>query len=201
MDLLHTGGLALVPDDAAMMLTVLQSAAATGALISIDANLRLTAEPDHDNYRKWVLRAMREAHILKLSDEDLEALGVRGLPWSDLQPLLFGEARTQLVALTHGDGGATLLTRSQRVTMPAPTNLTVVDTVGAGDCFHAGLIAFFKRAGCLRSGALLAALPRDLLDAALAHAIASASINITRAGCEPPTWDEVAAFKARGMIG
>jgi fructokinase len=197
LELLHTGSLALVAEDAAKILTVLRAAAAYGAIISLDANLRLAVETEHDTYCQWVRRAMGEAHIVKLSDEDLDALALGSLPLPRLQELLFGASRTQLVALTHGGAGATLLTRRSRVSRAAPARLTVVDTVGAGDCFHAGLIAFLKHAGCLDSGAQLATLDPELLSAALEHAIASASINVTRVGCDPPRWGEVSAFKAR----
>lgn len=78
--------------------------------------------------------------------------------------------------------------------MPAPADLAIVDTVGAGNCFHAGLIACLQGTGHLSSPAALRALPPEALETALLHALASASINIMQAGRKPPTWDQVRAF-------
>jgi len=75
----------------------------------------------------------------------------------------------------------------------------VIDTVGAGDCFHAGLIAYLDRAGKLIAGQNseeLAKLDAPFLQKAVKHAIASASLNVMRAGCNPATWAETADFAA-----
>jgi fructokinase len=72
----------------------------------------------------------------------------------------------------------------------------VIDTVGAGDCFLAGLVASLQRAGAL-SGAALASLDNATLQQALRCAIATASLNVMREGCNPPTTLEVAQFLAQ----
>jgi fructokinase len=201
LELLHTGGLALVPADVGKILAVLRMAAASGAIISLDVNLRPAAVSEHEQYRTGVIDAIRTAHIVKASDEDLDVLELGGLSPHALADALFAasntQLNTQLVAVTRGVKGAALFTRHARAERPAPVGLPVVDTVGAGDCFHAGLIAYLKNAGMLASPADLAGLGQDALEDALEHAIASASINVTRAGCQPPTWGEVNEFKAQ----
>lgn len=189
--LLHTGGLALVPADLDKVSAVIAAATRRGVLISIDANLRPMAVPQRAAYSAGVLRVLGMAHIVKVSDEDLEILGLGAASPQELTDALFGESSVQLVALTRGAQGATLMTRHAEATLAAPTGLAVVDTVGAGDCFQAGLLAYLKHGDKLASPALLEKLDRDFLAAALRHAIASASINITRAGCSPASWDEV----------
>ncbi len=189
--LLHTGGLALVPADLDKICAVMTAATRHGALISIDANLRPMAVPQRAGYIAGVLRALNLAHIVKVSDEDLEVLGLGAVSLQELADMLFGASSVQLIALTRGAQGATLMTRHAAVTLAAPIGLAVVDTVGAGDCFHAGLLAYLQRGGKLASPAWLEKLEPDFLTAALRHAIASASINITRAGCSPASWDEV----------
>lgn len=193
--LIHTGGLALVPADLDKILTTIGTAASRGTLISIDANLRPMAVKQHADYVAGVKRVLQQAHIVKVSDEDLEVLGLGDATLEQLAAALFEASSVQLIALTRGAAGAALLTRSQQVSMATPDQLTVIDTVGAGDCFHAGLIAYLQHADQLASAACLEQLDQAFLQAALQHAIAAASINITRTGCDPATWEQTIAFR------
>ena len=190
---LHTGGLALMPEDCAKTLAVLAAAAARGALVSVDANLRPLAASDLAAYLGGVRAALRHAHIVKASDEDLAHLGLGGLPLPELAASLFGDSALELLAITRGAHGASLLTRHAQVDLPTAGVRDIVDTVGAGDCFHAGLLGYLHRHGALANLAALRAASPGLLRAALAHAIAAAGINIRRAGCEPASWDETVA--------
>jgi fructokinase len=74
------------------------------------------------------------------------------------------------------------------VALPVPPGVVVVDTVGAGDCFQAGLVASLQDAGPL------ADLDAAVLARALRYAIATASLNVMRAGCNPPLRAEVERF-------
>lgn len=190
MEVLHTGGLAMVPEDIDKTLLVMAEAAARGALLSLDVNLRPVAVADQERYAGGVLKAMRQAHIIKMSDEDLAALGLARLRPTEVADTFFHQSSTELIALTLGARGAVLLSRTHCVALSAPPDLKVVDTVGAGDCFHAGLVAYLRRAGALSSAQDLRNLDQRTIESALRHAIAAASINVTRAGCQPPTWQE-----------
>ena len=86
-----------------------------------------------------------------------------------------------------------LITRAGSVRVATPQGLQVVDTVGCGDCFQAGLVASLESSGLLSPAALAGAAP-EALDRAARHAVATASLNATRSGCNPPTAAEVAAF-------
>ncbi len=196
LKLLHTGGLALVPEDLDKTLAAVRAAAAFDALVSIDANLRLIAVREHEKYIQGVLRALRHAHIVKVSDEDLGHLGLGNATPDKLASVFFEDTQTRLVALTRGGDGATLMTRDACVEMAAPDGLTVADTVGAGDCFHAGLIAYLRHVGRLSTQGI-EQLDKILLRDALRHAIAAASLNITRVGCDPATWEETCSFKKK----
>ena len=193
--LLHTGGLALVPADLDKILTTIGTAISRGTLISIDANLRPMAVKQHADYIAGVRRVLQQAHIVKVSDEDLEVLGLNNATLEEISAALFENSIAQLIALTRGAAGATLMTRTQQVTIATPDKLTVVDTVGAGDCFHAGLIAYLQHANKLASVDSLEQLEPAFLQAALQHAIAAASVNIMRTGCDPATWEQTVAFR------
>jgi fructokinase len=191
--LLHTGGLALVPEDIEKMLAVVRAAKQRDMIVSVDANLRPLVVQNREAYVAGVRRMLREAHILKVSDEDC---GLLNLDHNDLKALathFFADSSLEIIAVTRGAQSAALLTRSGQISCPVPSNLAVVDTVGAGDCFHAGLIAYLERSGHLRTPSALRQLQHEVLQAALRHAVYSASLNVMSAGCDPATWEQVQA--------
>lgn len=190
--LFHTGGLALLPVDLEATLEVMQAAAQRGALISVDANMRPLACADLPAYAAGVRRALAQAHLVKVSEEDLLHLGCKGDPVHAARTLLEAP-NVKLVALTLGPDGAVLLTRSASVAVGAPAGIQVVDTVGCGDCFLAGLAASLQTAGVLGESALADAGAATLEQAAR-YAVASASLNAMREGCDPATAAEVNQF-------
>jgi fructokinase len=191
--LLHTGGLALVPDDIGTTLAVAAAAAGKGALVSIDANLRPLAVPDLGPYAAGVRQALALAHLVKVSEEDLLYLGMDSADPVAAARTLFDGTATQLIALTLGAGGGVLLSRDVTVALPVPADVHVVDTVGAGDCFQAGLVASLHAMHVLALDAL-PGLDAPRLERALRYAIATASIDVMRAGCNPPLRAEVEQF-------
>jgi fructokinase len=193
ISLLHTGGLALIPEDVDKVISVMQEVAKRGGVLSVDANLRPIASNDLAAYRAGVLRALSHAHIIKVSDEDLHHLGFAPDNLIASTKKLFEKTAVQLIALTLGANGAALITRSA-ITQLTPPKIAVQDTVGAGDCFQSGLIGYLAHAEKLSQEAIKK-LDEKLLINTLHHAIAAASINITRAGCDPATWEETVAFK------
>jgi len=72
----------------------------------------------------------------------------------------------------------------------------VVDTVGAGDTFHAGLLSWLDANGLLNPGGV-AGLSEAQVTAALDFAAAAAAIVCTRRGANPPSWAEVEQFMAK----
>ena len=125
--------------------------------------------------------------MIKASDEDLACLDIPGATALEQAAHLLRSSQAACLALTRGPDGATLLTRSGQVFHARESQpVTVVDTVGAGDCFLAGLVAALLDNGLASNwGEALveASLAKDLLS----RAIASASLCIMQRGCVPPT--------------
>jgi fructokinase len=146
----HTGALALVPPDDAGMMEVVRHCRALGVLCTVDVNMRpqiaqtLGIGPSH--YRDAALAVLSAAHVAKVSDEDLHHLGFPGAPQVAARALLHRGCR--LVILTLGAEGAWAISSEEEVFEPAQV-VEVVDTVGAGDCFFAGLIASLQHQGTL----------------------------------------------------
>jgi len=70
-------------------------------------------------------------------------------------------------------------------TFVAAHRVEVVDTVGAGDTFNAGLLAGLHRAGALTKAGL-AGLTDAVLVPALELGVAAAAVTVPRAGANPP---------------
>ncbi|MCB9527825.1 MAG: PfkB family carbohydrate kinase [bacterium] len=195
--LLHTGSLALVRADLPRMRVVLRAALARGAMITVDVNMR----PGVERLPEWraaVRSLLPFCDVVKVSDADLALLGVDGDPveaGARLRPHVGGG----VVVVTQGAAGATIQNAAHRVSRAAYPVPRVVDTIGAGDCFQAGLIAWMRHLGRVR--------PRGLRDADAAtlgglldHACASAALSVTRAGCDPPDWAAVGEVVRAGRV-
>ncbi len=193
LSLVCTGALALSPDDAQTYLPWLASQREAGRTVVIDANLRPSVMPDLAAYRQHVLAALQYADVIKASDEDLACLALPGdTPLAQATALLQG-SQAVCLALTLGPKGAALLTRSGQVFHAREKQpVVVVDTVGAGDCFLAGMIASLLDNG-LASNWGSAPVEASLAEDLLVRAVSSASLCIMQRGCVPPTRDEVQA--------
>ncbi len=185
--ILHTGGLSLLPRHRDLYLPLMREARERGLLISIDANLRPVAAGLYlQAYRANVREALGLADLVKVSEEDLAHLGLEGDPLSVAMQLR-ADIGAQLLCLTCGAQGAHLVAQGCVLEQTTPAGLTVADTVGAGDCFYAGFLAYLHRLAPDAAGEF-GTLPPALLGKALRHAVAAASLNVERVGCEPPTW-------------
>jgi fructokinase len=196
-----TGCLALAPQDSDRYLPWLRECRDAGIAVVVDANLRPSVMADDAAaWRASVGAALALADVIKVSEEDLRHL----LPESG-DPVraaagLFALGPAQLVALTLGGEGALLLARDGRGWLARDTaDVQVADTVGAGDCFLAGLVA-----GLLDEGGLRQRTGADIASSgaarALARAVVSASHCVQQRGCVPPHADEVARALALGTV-
>ncbi|WP_426005087.1 carbohydrate kinase family protein [Paenarthrobacter sp. NyZ202] len=192
--LLHTGSVAtaLEPGAAAVLAAVEQ--AHPNSTISFDPNCRPSLIADRDHARTQAERFVALADIVKASDEDLAFL------YPDVDPLesarrwlsLGGTEGPALVVVTRGAWGPWGITAAGETHVPAPS-VDVVDTVGAGDSFMAGLLSALVDRGLVgaQNREELRAMPAETLAAIMEHAAKAAAVTVSRAGANPPTRAEL----------
>jgi fructokinase len=186
--ILHTGSLALEPEDLVKVKTLLAFAKSRGVRISIDINIRMDFVTDKAAYRDGIEELVPLCDYIKASDEDLSKL-YPNMQVSDALDKFKSLIPNALFAYTEGDKGALLCTQTAEITMPVLHPDVFGDTVGAGDTFYSMLLSY------LWSENLDAISPALLSDKqlrpALRHSIVAASINVSRHGCVPPSKIEV----------
>jgi fructokinase len=157
--------------------------------ISIDPNVRPTVTPDMNEWRRRFEAFLPYADIVKASDEDL-ALGYG--PDTDISQIVehWHSAGPSLILVTQGPKGSTGYLRGQPPVSVPGRSVNVIDTVGAGDTFHAAVLAYLSKIGRLERSAL-SNLTQPELEQALRYAVTASSITCTRQGANVPTADEV----------
>ncbi|MER9061305.1 carbohydrate kinase [Mesorhizobium sp. M0482] len=157
-------------------------------VMMLDPNIRPNFIPDKAKHLRRIRNMMAMADIVKLSDEDLNWFGEAGSHedvvrnWLDRGP--------KLIVVTHGSEGAVGYSSQHRVTV-VPDKVEVVDTVGAGDTFNAGILASLHEQGLLSKTAI-ASLPEDAIQKALTLGAKAAAVTVSRAGANPPWRHEIA---------
>lgn len=188
---LHTGSIAATLQPGADGVLELVRSAREHSTISYDPNARPSLMGSAEAARPVIERLIRLADVVKASDEDIRWL----YPGRPLTAVLADWAAMgpSLCAVTQGGQEAVVLAAGRIEHFPTlPT--VVVDTVGAGDSFMAGLISGLVDEGLLggadsRERLRFAGWPR--LNTAISRALACAAITVSRAGANPPTRAEL----------
>ncbi len=179
---LFFGGISLVVEPCARAYEALMLREAPRRVMMIDPNIRPGFIRDEAAYRARIDRMLAAADIVKLSDEDLGWLEGPGGTDAHVAALL--RRGPKLVCITRGADGVSGYTANRRVDVAA-ARAQVVDTVGAGDTFNAGLLAALDQAGALTKDGV-ASLSDDTLRAALSLGARAAAVTVSRAGANPP---------------
>ena len=181
---LHVGTLALTLEPVATATEAVVERLSGQALITFDPNIRPWVITDPEVYRARVRRVLAHSHVLKVSEEDLDWL------YPDLPAV---EAIREMLAigptvglLTRGPNGALVVTRTAEVAVPAP-RAKVVDTIGAGDAFGGGFLAWWSERALTHED--LGTI--DLTVEATAFACLVAARTCSRPGANPPHRSEL----------
>jgi fructokinase len=190
VEVLHVGTLGIHLEPVADAIEALVQRLAQNALIAVDPNVRPGVLADPAAFRGRLARLLERADVLKLSEDDLAWLAPASRPEAGLRALLGG---ARVGVLTRGGDGALVVTRTHAVDVPAP-RVDVVDTIGAGDAFGGGLVAWWHMGGHGREELGDA----DAVAEAARFACQVAALTCARAGATPPTLAEVRSATAAG---
>lgn len=188
---LHTGSLATMLPPGADDVAAIVQAARDRAMVSFDPNFRPSLVDDPRAARDRVTTLVAGSDIVKASLDDL-ALLYPGRRYQEIAAQWL-DGGTGLVVVTMGAEGAWACTRQREIAVAARP-VDVVDTVGAGDAFTAGLLSALGRAellGAARRGAL-GDIGHDTLTEVLTFASRVAALTCGRRGANPPTTMELA---------
>ena len=190
-DWLFTGGLGLVFEPMADTVEVMLDDRPAACAVMIDVNCRPRIVRDRDRYLSRLHRVVERADVVKVSDDDLAYLTPGVAPLDAARTLLAHGPRA--VLLTAGGAAVHVLTPDGELDVPVP-RVDVVDTIGAGDAFSGGFLAWWFGSG--RTAEQLGSL--EHLTPAVAAATEVAGIVCTRRGADPPWLHELPGDWSQG---
>ena len=137
----------------------------SGAVISLDPNLRLHRWAEPAALQRMLAEMCPGADVVKLAAEEAAFVTGRAAPEEAARALV--ESGVRLAVVTRGRHGAVWARAGDEGAVPAPA-VEVVDATGAGDGFMAGLLV--RLAGELRGGVRPEAVAAERLRDHLAFA-------------------------------
>jgi fructokinase len=170
-------------------------ASKAGKIISYDPNLRLALWDSVDAARAGMRLGLQYAHIVKISDEEIDVVLEPGEKVSDLWDKF---PSIQVILLTHGSEGSTAITRSGTVVKQPGFQVDAVDTTGAGDSFVAAMLT-----GILEGDSATPDLNQIDYARILRFANATAALTTTQRGAIPalPDRARVEAYLKTQNVG
>jgi fructokinase len=184
---LHFGAISLIPEPCGSTYEALMTREHERRVISLDPNIRPGFIKDKAAHLARIRRMAAMSDIVKFSDEDLAWFGLEGDEDTLARHWLHHGAK--LVVVTRGSEGAVGYTANHKVAVPSE-KVAVIDTVGAGDTFDAGVLASLKLQNLLTKGQVTS-LTEDQIAKALALGAKAAAVTVSRAGANPPFGHEI----------
>lgn len=188
IDAMLFGAISLIPEPCGSAYEALMKREHQRRVMMFDPNIRPGFIQDKQAHLGRMRRMLVMADIVKLSDEDLAWFGETG-SHDEIAARWLGQG-PKLVIVTRGSKGATAYSASHTISV-TPEKVTVVDTVGAGDTFNAGVLASLHEQKMLTKDAV-ADLSEPAIEAALSLGARAAAVTVSRAGANPPWRRELA---------
>ncbi len=156
------------------------------ALVCFDPNARPSIMGEPEAALASLERFIALADIVKVSDEDIEWL-TGGACIDEVVDRWLGMGPS-LVVVTRGKHGSLAVTSSGVRFTKTPSDVKVVDTVGAGDSFMGGMIDAMWGMGLRGADAreTLRSLPEEQVRAIIDRASAVSDVTVSRKGANPP---------------
>lgn len=188
---LHTGSIAAVLSPGGAAVATILETSRQRATISYDPNVRPSLMGEAGTAGATIEHLVSLADVVKASDEDLRWL----YPDVEVEDVLrrWAALGPRVLAVTRGGRNVTVLVGGEVHELPVRP-VEVVDTVGAGDSFMAGLLSGLLDAGLLGDAAARARLVAagwSEVFPAVVRAVECAAITVSRAGANPPTREEL----------
>ncbi len=181
---LYFGGISLACEPCADAYAAMLDRHGAERAVMLDPNIRPGFIQDQTRYRTRLNRMIGQSDIVKVSDEDLDWIIPGPESHAEKVPLLLQAGPSVVIVTRGGEGASGYLSNGSEVSVPVKP-VQVVDTVGAGDTFNAGVLAALESAGQLSKSSLRALSP-DVLRDALAMGAKVAAVTVSRAGANPP---------------
>ena len=181
---LYFGGISLACEPGAETYASFAQQHAQDCVVMLDPNIRPSFIADEGAFRRRIEGMLQLADIVKVSDEDLDWL----IPDGDMleeKIALLRAMGSSIVILTRGGAGAQAWLPDGETVFVSSPKVEVVDTVGAGDTFNAGVLANLYEAGLLSKNPIRSMTAMQLKNA-LSFGAKVAAINVGRAGANPP---------------
>ena len=156
------------------------------ALVCFDPNARPSIMGEPAAALASLERFIALADVVKVSDEDIEWL-TGGASIDEVVDRWLGMGPS-LVVVTRGKHGSLAVTSSGLRVTKTPSDVKVVDTVGAGDSFMGGMIDAMWGMGLRGADAreALRSLPEEQVRAIIDRASAVSDVTVSRKGANPP---------------
>ncbi len=182
------GGISLQAEPCCKSWQWLVEQVAGHCVIYFDANIRPDFIKDKDKYLKRFERLTGIVDIVKISEEDYSYLyGEQDFEKVTTEWL---EKGIKLIVLTLGEKGVKVIFDGGKEISVGVEPVKVIDTIGAGDSFNAGLLFHLDKQKMLDQEKL-ASIDTITLKKALAFANQVASFTVTQKGANPPWIDEL----------
>lgn len=182
----HVGTLGLVLEPLADATRAVVAASPADRIVMVDPNCRPSVMTSSEVFDRTLAAVLERADIVKVSGDDLAFMSPGVEPLEAARALHASSGA--VVLFTDGANAVHVIASAGERRLEVP-RVPVVDTVGAGDSFSGGFLAWWLQAGLGRDD--LGSL--DHLESAARHGIAVAGITCQRPGAEPPWTHELAS--------